>query len=101
MRVSCPGHHGRRRSEGARSPVEFVPFDGCLLSYTLCDAVLVCSFKGQIFYGLRDDGRGDGTIDRCPRDQECGSARLTPVDRDGFYTGRRYPLYRLSKLRLK
>jgi hypothetical protein len=27
-----------------------LPFDGCLLSYTLCDAVLVCSFEGQIFW---------------------------------------------------
>lgn len=46
--------------EKAQEAVEFVPFSGCLLSYTLCDAVLVCSFEGQFFYGLRDDGRGDG-----------------------------------------
>jgi hypothetical protein len=48
--------------EKVQEAVEFVLFDGCLLSYTLCNAVLVCSFEGQILAGLRHDGRGDGKI---------------------------------------
>jgi hypothetical protein len=78
--------------------VEFVPFDGCLLSYTLCDTVLVCSFEGQILAGLRHDGRGGGKIAVQTPAQDCGSARLTPVDCDGFYAGRRYPLCKLCNL---
>jgi hypothetical protein len=88
-------------AEKVQESVEFVPFDGCLLSYTLCDAVLVCSLEGQILAGLRHGGRRDGKITVQTPAQECGSARLTPVDCDGFYTGRRYPLYRLCKLRPK
>jgi hypothetical protein len=53
--------------EKVQQAVEFVPFDGCLLGYTLCDAVLVCSFEGQILAGLRHNRRGDGKIAvRCP-----------------------------------
>jgi hypothetical protein len=81
--------------------VEFVPFDGCLLSYTLCDAVLVCPFGSQILAGSRHDGRGDGRIAVQTPAQGCGSARLTPVDCDGFYADRRYPLCNLCKLRPK
>lgn len=67
--------------------VEFVPFSGCILSYTLCDAVLVCSLEGQILVGLRHDGRGDRKIDVETPAQACGSARLTPIDYDRFYAG--------------
>jgi hypothetical protein len=87
--------------EKVQEAVEFVLFNGCLLSYTLCNAVLVCSFEGQILAGLRYDGRGDGGMAVQTLAQDCGSARFTPVDCDGFYTGRRYPLCSLCKLRPK